>query len=143
MGKMRVGPCCIPGCGIGRIQGHGMCVKHYKRWYKKGFTELTNRAKGTGSIKEGYVRVLIDGKMYRQHVLLAEKALGKQLPKGAVVHHVDGNGTNNDTNNLVICQDQNYHLLLHRRAEMLAPKFALYDKLYDRYFGWEEDFYNE
>lgn len=51
-----------------------------------------------------------------EHVLIAEKALGKPLPLKAVVHHIKGNTTGKE---LVICQDQAYHLLLHRRARAL------------------------
>ena len=51
------------------------------------------------------------------HIVLAEKALGKKLPKGAKIHHVDGNGLNNAPSNLVICPSQVYHNILHRRAE--------------------------
>lgn len=40
----------------------------------------------------------------------AELALGKPLPLGAEVHHVHDRA---DT--LVICQDREYHLLLHAR----------------------------
>jgi CRISPR/Cas system-associated exonuclease Cas4 (RecB family) len=47
------------------------------------------------------------------HVAVAEAALGKKLPKGAVVHHVDLNPLNNDASNLVVCPSQSYHLLLH------------------------------
>ncbi|WP_419663264.1 uncharacterized protein Dvar_36510 [Desulfosarcina variabilis str. Montpellier] len=50
-----------------------------------------------------------------EHIIIAEKVLGKPLPDGAVVHHVDGDRKNNSPNNLVICQDQGYHLLLHQR----------------------------
>jgi hypothetical protein len=53
----------------------------------------------------------------REHVAIAEKALGKPLPPGAVVHHA--NGTKNG-GELVICQDQSYHLLLHSRMRALA-----------------------
>lgn len=51
-----------------------------------------------------------------RHVLIAERALGKLLPVGAEVHHVDENKQNNANGNLVICQDRHYHTLLHRRA---------------------------
>jgi hypothetical protein len=53
------------------------------------------------------------------HIVVAERALGKKLPKGAQVHHVDGNGHNNDGKNLVICPSDAYHKLLHRRAAAL------------------------
>lgn len=50
-----------------------------------------------------------------EHVLVAEEATGLALPKKAQVHHVDGNPSNNSPGNLVVCEDQEYHLLLHRR----------------------------
>lgn len=55
-----------------------------------------------------------------EHILLAEKVLGKPLPKGAVVHHADGNSFNNTLTNLVICPDRAYHNLLHARMRALA-----------------------
>ena len=51
------------------------------------------------------------------HTLIAEKILGRRLPVGVEVHHVDGNGKNNNHNNLVICPSAAYHKLLHRRTE--------------------------
>ena len=50
------------------------------------------------------------------HLLIAEAALGRQLPRGVEVHHVDENEHNNARTNLVICQDAAYHKLLHVRA---------------------------
>ena len=44
------------------------------------------------------------------HILVAEKALDKSLPLKAVVHHYT-------KDQLVICQDQAYHLLLHQRQK--------------------------
>lgn len=56
----------------------------------------------------------------REHVFVAERALGHALPKGAEVHHVDGDKRNSANRNLVICQDHAYHRLLHRRARVKA-----------------------
>ena len=51
-----------------------------------------------------------------QHRLLAEEILGKPLPIGAVVHHDDGDKTNNHRGNLVICQSIEHHNTLHKRG---------------------------
>ena len=54
-----------------------------------------------------------------EHVAIAERTLGKPLPPDAVVHHVDRNPANNTPSNLVVCQDQAYHMILHRRQRAL------------------------
>lgn len=81
---------------------------------------------GRGQTPAGYVSVSApshpkahSGRV-SEHVLVAEAALGRWLPAGAEVHHVDGNPSNNAPSNLVICQDAAYHLLLHKRMRALA-----------------------
>lgn len=59
-----------------------------------------------------------DGKRTTLHRVRAAKSLGKPLPRGAVVHHADG--TTDDTAPLVICQNQDYHLQLHKRMRVVA-----------------------
>lgn len=54
-----------------------------------------------------------------EHVLVAERALGRFLPNGAEVHHADENPRHNANRNLVICQDKAYHKLLHARARVV------------------------
>ena len=51
-----------------------------------------------------------------EHISIAERALGKKLPSGVVVHHVNGDGCDNRPNNLVILQSKAEHNTLHRRA---------------------------
>jgi hypothetical protein len=58
----------------------------------------------------------IRGKSYLLHRVRAELALGKPLPPGSPVHHVDG--TKNEFSPLVICQDRDYHWLLHVRTRI-------------------------
>lgn len=55
----------------------------------------------------------------RIYVQIAEHTLGHSLPEKAVVHHVDGERRNNQTNNLVILQSQGEHSRLHKRMRIL------------------------
>ncbi len=50
------------------------------------------------------------------HRARAERALGKPLPKGAEVHHLDR--SRSDDSPLVICENHAYHMLLHRRERL-------------------------
>lgn len=50
-----------------------------------------------------------------EHVVVAEAALGRFLPSQACVHHVNGDPTDNRPRNLVVCQDNAYHKLIHQR----------------------------
>jgi hypothetical protein len=85
--------------------------------------EKNHNWKGGRKTSSGYIRILLpdhhraDAAGYvREHILIAEKALGKPLPPGAVVHHHNEDGTDNKSpGNLVICQDNTYHMLLHQR----------------------------
>lgn len=54
-----------------------------------------------------------------KHIVIAELAFGGPLPGGLVVHHADGNRTNNANSNLVICENADYHRLIHYRLKIL------------------------
>jgi hypothetical protein len=72
-------------------------------------------ANGPKPRHDGYVGHNVSGKTKLEHVLVAERAIGKPLPPGAQVHHWDGDRGNNAPRNLVVCPDQAYHRLIHRR----------------------------
>lgn len=51
-------------------------------------------------------------KRIREHIIIAEKALGKLLPQKAEVHHFT-------LTQLVVCENRSYHMLLHQRQRAL------------------------
>ena len=61
-----------------------------------------------------YVTVEIRGKYKKLHRVIWEKAHGMKIPDGCVIHHVDGNGNNNDLSKLQL-MTRSEHSLLHAR----------------------------
>lgn len=49
---------------------------------------------------------------------IAEKKIGRKLKKGEIVHHLDGNSTNNDPDNLFVCESQSEHILLENKIKI-------------------------
>lgn len=85
--------------------------------------ERHSRWKG-GIIRNGngYTDILqSDGKYRREHILIAEKALGRSLRVGEVVHHINGIKHDNRPSNLLICKNS-YHRELHERMSLLYQK---------------------
>lgn len=114
------GPCSVDGCqSLRSSPGVKYCSKHAARISRAGRLTIIRRENGTGNINAGgYVDVRIKGRRTYEHILVAERALGRRLPKGAVVHHVNENRSDNAPTNLVICPNEAYHRLLHRRMKV-------------------------
>lgn len=52
------------------------------------------------------------------HRQVAELKIGRKLRRGEVVHHKDGNPTNNNPDNLEVCSSASVHSLHHRRSHL-------------------------
>lgn len=79
-----------------------------------GYDILTQRSLGNRRIdKRGYV-VVSTGRKTRQyeHILVAEKAIGRRLETGEVVHHINCIRNDNRPENLLVCTIS-HHLRLH------------------------------
>lgn len=112
--------CCIKDCAK-KSNSSGFCAMHYRRLRLYGNPLRSQRVYGAGRTckKSGYRIVHIAGAEKFEHVAIVEKILGRPLPRGAVVHHVDHDRQNNVPTNFVVCPDRAYHALLHRRERAL------------------------
>lgn len=108
---------CSKPCGM---KANNEKQKDYKqRWYldSVGRDKLLVRTSKERWIhtKYGYVLIKIGNELVYEHRVLAEKALGKPLPKKAIVHHMNSPDDNHGAFKLVICPNQAYHFLLHKK----------------------------
>jgi hypothetical protein len=140
---------CQCGCGARtRIATHndkskgwvkGQPLK-FVRFHSAASTAAVKTARSIGNrqtTSHGYVRVMVSkGKRPYEHVVVAERALGRPLknlgrghPDTEVVHHIDGCKTNNAPSNLLICTHR-YHTELHHRLEQSTawPEFKKIDR---------------
>jgi hypothetical protein len=77
--------------------------------------QLHHLWKGVRSNGCGYKKIMIGEKDYFEHRVVMATMLGmaiEALPKNMIVHHIDGNGENNNPGNLVLCTAKG-HKALH------------------------------
>jgi hypothetical protein len=78
---------------------------------------LLNKAANLKLPYHKYVYIKIDGKRIREHRYIMEQFIGRKLLKNEHVHHKDGNGLNNDINNLELLTNSE-----HQKKEWLFKK---------------------
>jgi hypothetical protein len=96
------------------IHGHHIRMQGNPKWkgginFCHGYKHIKNRTH-PAAYKGGYIP---------EQRIIVEKILGKILPAKAVLHHVNGDRLDNRNCNLIICESQNYHNLLHQRERAL------------------------
>ena len=118
--------CLVGGCNK-EAKAKGLCFQHYGLLHTYGRGHNIINKKGEGTItKDGYIEHGSNGRRHKkEHIEIAERALGRPLPPGAVVHHANGDRRDNRPENLVVCPDHAYHMLLHKRIRRLARGEAL------------------
>lgn len=78
---------------------------------------------GRHKLKTGYVmvNVLNHPRAYRnevyEHIIVAEKKIGRYLEKGENVHHINGIKDDNRPDNLVVCKTWAEHRKHHRKYD--------------------------
>jgi hypothetical protein len=84
----------------------------------------TNHWKGGRTVQpNGYVWIRIDGQYIAEHRLVMEKTLGRQLSCDEIIHHKDGNKSNNDFANLVVT-NRSEHAIEHRKTRAIRVQFV-------------------
>lgn len=92
---------------VGHVEKRITKGKNHYSW-KEGITN-----------KRGYIYITTnDGRRMFKHTLIAEKALGRELKRNEIVHHINGNKSDNRNCNLLIC-DKSYHGWLEKRMAHL------------------------
>lgn len=109
--------CSVDGCGKEKYQGKAFCRSHQRSFvlYGDPLMRLHNRKPIIGLTNRGYINIQENHVRKLAHVRIAEKAIGRELKGGECVHHIDGNPSNNENQNLVVCPSNKYHFLIHRR----------------------------
>jgi len=62
------------------------------------------------------------GGYYLEHRLVAEVTLNRELKDTEIVHHIDGDKTNNHESNLAVLVDDKHHRNVHSQLEQVAMK---------------------
>ncbi len=89
---------------------------------------------------DGVVFVALGNNKYiRKHRLMMERYLGRKLTRQEVVHHIDGNPSNNDISNLFLYPSQKAHRLGHLSMESIVYKLykegkVKFDKEQGKYY---------
>ena len=105
---------------VARGHGHFCSTACSTKFHRRGKVSNNWRG-GRNIIKSGYVKVYLPGNPHArpdgyalEHRIVLAGMLGRPLGRREVVHHRDGNPSNNDPANLELLASQSEHMRLHR-----------------------------
>lgn len=120
---------CQCGCGMKtRISTKTSTIHNQIKGTPLRFINGHNRTNWNGGIRMmgGYRYIYNPGHPNSQkggyiaeHKLIVEKILNKILPNHVVIHHVNEKRNDNSNCNFVVCENNAYHRILHRRKKAL------------------------
>ena len=87
--------------------------------------------------KKGYIDTKDkNGKSITEHRLVMEKYIGRKLKKGEIVHHIDHDRSNNNIENLILCNSSFEHSIVD---DVLTdtPGYIKYKITKNRTLEWE------
>jgi hypothetical protein len=94
-------------CGHDLLAGHTKSCGCLKRETMLRIREVGLYRNGGKTDSGGYIKVMCKGHPRAdhggyvfEHILVAEKALGEYIPEGHVIHHINGNKSDNRLENL-------------------------------------------
>ncbi|MBR4419672.1 MAG: HNH endonuclease [Clostridia bacterium] len=99
------------------------CHKCYYKYVKEYKTpkEYKEKVRTGYWYENGYKVLYNNGNSIKEHIFVMQKYIGRKLKPNEVVHHMDGNKTNNDIHNLQLMTSSE-HSKLHREKEIKQGK---------------------
>ena len=89
--------------------------------HKENISKATNKG---GYLSRGYkiIRIFKDGhsREFREHRLIVEKKIGRKLRPKEIVHHIDGDRSNNHINNLMLFKNNAQHIKFHTKIRQFG-----------------------
>ncbi len=98
------------------------CKKHYDFYKRHGSLKKyrPRRRKGEGCIRgDGYKVIFINGHEILEHRHIYEKHHNVTLKRRQIIHHKDGNRSNNSIDNLELLESQSDHIKHHNTERIL------------------------
>ena len=90
---------------------------HKKAISDSALSRWEGKSKGFSIKPNGYTEITTGQNKGRgMHRVIVEKVIGRKLKTSEAVHHIDGDRSNNENNNLIL-MTRSFHSWLHRKME--------------------------